>query len=339
MANAAGIAILCGVTAVNMLIPLPLVCNLLVFTVVPIYVGSMRSRKLSPLWEADSVEVGEVNVIGSGEAMKFPFIAGGVLVGLYAAIKLLSPSLVNALISLYLLFIGAYCVKYYICLELHSRKIAAGGWKYSTKIRIPYFMPVAEELVIDTQDIIAIVAVSPLVIGYLLTKHWVISNVFGLALSVHALENMPVGNFKIAIGLLAGLLVYDVFFVFGTDVMLTVAKNIDGPIKLLFPKEAGGFSMIGLGDIIMPGILIAMALRYDLFRLHKNEKPGANLYFNSCIVGYAVGIVITLVAMSIMDKEQPALLYLVPTTVVAVLLCAVASKELSQLWLYKEENN
>ena len=54
---------------------------------------------------------------------------------------------------------------------------------------------------------------------------------------------------------------YDVFWVFGTEVMVTVAKNFDAPIKLLFPQP--GFddsgvrlrpSMLGLGDIVIPGV-------------------------------------------------------------------------------------
>lgn len=70
--------------------------------------------------------------------------------------------------------------------------------------------------------------------------------------------------------LLVLLFFYDIFFVFGTDVMLTVAKNIDAPIKLLFPKdwsaEEPKFSLLGLGDIVLPGLFIAMCLRYDVLR-------------------------------------------------------------------------
>ena len=40
----------------------------------------------------------------------------------------------------------------------------------------------------------------------------------------------------------AGLFFYDIFWVFGTPVMVSVAKNLDAPIKLLFPRwgEAAG---------------------------------------------------------------------------------------------------
>jgi len=36
-----------------------------------------------------------------------------------------------------------------------------------------------------------------------------------------------------------GLFVYDVFWVFGTDVMVSVATKFDAPIKLIFPRAPG----------------------------------------------------------------------------------------------------
>lgn len=78
------------------------------------------------------------------------------------------------------------------------------------------------------------------------------------------------GNFKNGSIMLVGLFFYDIFFVFGTDVMLTVAKSIDAPIKILFPTdwstEPPKFSLLGLGDIVIPGIFMAMCLRYDILR-------------------------------------------------------------------------
>merc|ERR1711942_388715 len=71
--------------------------------------------------------------------------------------------------------------------------------------------------------------------------------------------------------LLGGLFFYDIFWVFGTDVMVTVAKSFEAPIKLVFPQDllenglnATNFAMLGLGDIVIPGIFIALLLRYDI---------------------------------------------------------------------------
>ena len=54
--------------------------------------------------------------------------------------------------------------------------------------------------------------------------------------------------------------------------MVTVAKSFDAPIKLVFPQDllvngpiaANNFAMLGLGDIVIPGIFIAMMLRFDV---------------------------------------------------------------------------
>lgn len=53
--------------------------------------------------------------------------------------------------------------------------------------------------------------------------------------------------------LLAGLFIYDVFWVFATDVMTTVARGIDAPLLLQFPQDiyrhgisnAGKHAMLG----------------------------------------------------------------------------------------------
>jgi len=64
------------------------------------------------------------------------------------------------------------------------------------------------------------------------------------------------------------LFFYDIFWVFKTEVMVTVAKSLDAPIKLLFPyalhEEEMKFSMLGLGDIVIPGIFVALCARYDI---------------------------------------------------------------------------
>lgn len=70
--------------------------------------------------------------------------------------------------------------------------------------------------------------------------------------------------------MLWGLFFYDIFWVYGTDVMVTVAKAVDAPIKLMFPynwqAEPPLFSMLGLGDIVIPGVFVSLCLKYDLDR-------------------------------------------------------------------------
>ena len=72
--------------------------------------------------------------------------------------------------------------------------------------------------------------------------------------------------------LLSGLFLYDVIFVFGSDVMLTVATKIEAPVKFLFPASLDTittrsypFSVLGLGDIVVPGVMSAFARNLGKF--------------------------------------------------------------------------
>ncbi len=99
---------------------------------------------------------------------------------------------------------------------------------------------------------------------YVETKFWVANNMIAILFTIYAIENWLVGSFKHIIIVFAGLIAYDTFFVFASEVMMTVAKEVELPLKLLIPAWDGQFAMLGLGDIIIPGLLISMCLRYDL---------------------------------------------------------------------------
>lgn len=67
------------------------------------------------------------------------------------------------------------------------------------------------------------------------------------------------------------------------DLQVSVATSLEAPIKLLFPRvlEEGStrapFSMLGLGDIVIPGIFVALILRYDA-----TVRKYASTYFWRC---------------------------------------------------------
>ena len=68
---------------------------------------------------------------------------------------------------------------------------------------------------------------------------------------------------------------YDFIGVYQTSIISTVAKKmpIDLPIKLLLPKLfQDGFTMIGLGDLIIPGLFISFCLRIDFTRGYQLKK-------------------------------------------------------------------
>jgi minor histocompatibility antigen H13 len=156
--------------------------------------------------------------------------------------------------------------------------------------------------------------------------------------------------------------------------MVTVAKNLDGPIKILFPRdsltrnpETGklDLSLLGLGDIVIPGFFLALLLRFDahnamhgtktlpptaastngsnsstppplhlLIRAHDSfDKP----YFHSALFAYVLGLGLTMFVMIQFKAAQPALLYLVPACLISSLGCAFCRGEVKHLFAYSEE--
>lgn len=100
---------------------------------------------------------------------------------------------------------------------------------------------------------------------YLQTNSSTLSNILGLAVCYSGCMWMSVTSFAIGTMVLAGLFVYDIIMVFYTPFMIAVATQVDAPIKLTY-EAAERSSLLGLGDIVIPGIFICMALRFDLWR-------------------------------------------------------------------------
>ena len=140
----------------------------------------------------------------------------------------------------------------------------------------------------SSPDIVAFLIAAAFGVWYLLKKHWIANNLFGVAFAINGVELLHLNSVTTGCILLGGLFFYDVFWVFGTDVMVTVAKSFEAPIKLgntfcliqsrqlksslflVFPQDlienglgASNFAMLGLGDIVIPGIFIALLLRFD----------------------------------------------------------------------------
>lgn len=127
------------------------------------------------------------------------------------------------------------------------------------------------------------------------------------------------------------LFFYDVFWVFATPVMVSVASNIQAPVLFLFPQTIFGShekkSLLGLGDIIVPGIFIAQTLIFS----QKCAKRG-NVYFTVALVAYTLALVTTMAVMQIFKHGQPALLYIVPYLLVSFSITVVVKGDVSVAW-------
>jgi minor histocompatibility antigen H13 len=177
------------------------------------------------------------------------------------------------------------------------------------------------------------------------------NNVLGICFCLKGIERFSLGTYKIGAILLVGLFFYDIFWVFGTDVMVTVAKSLDGPIKILFPRTLTPdaitgkiqLSLLGLGDIVIPGFFLALLLRFDAHNANLSYFP-INVhasfpkpYFHSALIGYIAGMATTMFVMIKFNAAQPALLYLVPACLGSSFLTAIVRGEVKALLAYSEE--
>jgi minor histocompatibility antigen H13 len=194
--------------------------------------------------------------------------------------------------------------------------------------------------------------VSVLLSGYYVaTKNWIASNIFGICFALNAIQLLALDSFKTGMILLSGLFLYDIFWVFGTEVMVSVAKNFDAPVKVIFPRlffglpagQAYQFAMLGLGDIVIPGVFVALCLRFDQHLAGtKNPNLGRSTrfckpYFTACFIAYALGLGTTIYVMHTFKAAQPALLYLSPACILSVLFMGLVRGEIKEVFKYTSE--
>ncbi|EFJ07550.1 hypothetical protein SELMODRAFT_236278 [Selaginella moellendorffii] len=212
---------------------------------------------------------------------------------------------------------------------------------------------------------------------WLVSGHWLLNNLLGISICVAFVCHIRLPNVRVCALLLACLFVYDVFWVFwserffGANVMVSVAtqqasnpvrtvadklnlpglgsitKQLDMPVKLVFPRHliggaagnaVGDYLMLGLGDMAIPGMLVALVVCFDHRKSTKargSELPSPKnqhkyTWYAQC--GYTIGLICALAAGLLTHSAQPALLYLVPSTLGPVMLCAWMRGDFNELW-------
>jgi len=213
--------------------------------------------------------------------------------------------------------------------------------------------------------------------------YWVMQDIMGSCICITFLSVIRVNSLKVATVLLSVAFFYDIFFVFitplifqGESVMITVAtsggppsadptwcekypddKDCQGgdplPMLLTVPRFGdylGGTSLLGLGDIVLPGLLLSFCQRVDVAKHiiglrydddvrrsehyceRSNQKSCTARYFVPCCIAYAIGLIMANMAVYIFQMGQPALLYLVPMCCGTVAILAHVRGEFHDLW-------
>uniref|UniRef100_A0A8C5RFR6 Signal peptide peptidase like 2A n=1 Tax=Laticauda laticaudata TaxID=8630 RepID=A0A8C5RFR6_LATLA len=173
---------------------------------------------------------------------------------------------------------------------------------------------------------------------------WILQNILGISFCLNFIRTLKMPNFKSCVILLGLLLLYDVFFVFITPYITKVRgsifyffkKNIVFQLPVVFKVPRldlspavlcmRPFSLLGFGDVVVPGLLVAYCNRFDV------QTSSSSVYFIFCTIAYGAGMVLTFVCLILMKKAQPALLYLVPCTLIPCVLVALYRKEMKKFW-------
>jgi len=140
---------------------------------------------------------------------------------------------------------------------------------------------------------------------------WPLLDALGISLMLLVLRTLRLGSLRVACILLPLCFAYDVFFVFiqplifggGESVMVEVARGAGTnevlPMLLRVPRLSGppiargGYSMLGFGDVILPGLLVALMRRID----GDLRLPWPRGYFVPALVAYGAGLLLTYVAL------------------------------------------
>lgn len=134
---------------------------------------------------------------------------------------------------------------------------------------------------------------------WIITGHWILMDIIGVGFCVTFIAIVRLPSLKVSTLLLVGLVIYDVFWVyfshliFDSNVMVKVAtKEADNPFRMVARKfniessfsndspklslpgklvvpsyqNKGNFSILGLGDIVVPGLLLCFVLRFDAYK-------------------------------------------------------------------------
>ncbi|CAL8100884.1 unnamed protein product [Orchesella dallaii] len=318
--------------------------SLVIMALLPIFFGAFRSVKHHKEQKANYQESGEKpDTMSHKDAAMFPLIASCALFGLYLFFQIFSKEYINLLLTVYFFFLGILALSHLLS-PVITKLVPAGIPNSHYHIHFSQTQKEGEDacVLIDykfsTYDIICLAFCSIVGVWYILKKHWIANNLFGMAFAINGVELLHLNNVVTGCILLGGLFIYDIFWVFGTNVMVTVAKSFEAPIKLVFPQDllekglaADNFAMLGLGDIVLPGIFIALLLRFDV-HLSRNSRT----YFNISFLAYIAGLFTTIFVMHVYRHAQPALLYLVPACIGAPLFLALIKGDIKAMFQYED---
>lgn len=263
------------------------------------------------------------DVLTETRVKMYPYIAAASLTTLSVMLEKLGPARVNFFLMFYFGLAGANSLWFLLRAFIPLRGPKLFMYPKSHTILTEFILP-SRPIPFFLGDILLYGIAISLNVIYYKTYSNTVNNIIAMSIATCAVMTIRIERFTAAAPMLWGLLIYDVFFVYSTDVMTSVAANLRGPVKLLYTKN-GGESVLGLGDIVIPGLFLSVCSRFDafLYKVLGRRTP----YWLVGMIGYTCALIVTDVVCFITREGQPALLFITPAVTVPVIALALYRKE------------
>jgi hypothetical protein len=201
-------------------------------------------------------------VLTAADAARMPIMGSCVLFGLFCVYKYLGQDIIKLMFTLYVVL---------MCTLGLGANIADFVAMLRNKATKPLFTVPYVDVKVTVVEIVSYIGSGYMGYYYVQTKddyeaNWIVNNVFGVSFCLLGMKQVNISTYRAACIMLSGLFVYDVFWVFlskpliGSNVMVTVAKGVKAPIKLMFPREGKGMIFNETNSGMVPSQRVALDL-------------------------------------------------------------------------------
>ena len=186
-------------------------------------------------------------------------------------------------------------------------------------------------------EIISVVISGALIAIYFLTRHYILNDIICFCLAFTTLSFIILKSFLLCFVCLFAFFIYDTFWVFYSEkiftenVMVVAATSIQIPIKIEFPilfsnNPIKNCMLLGLGDILLPGMVIKYSRRFDLLKkkmekkkLGQRKKKTKMNFYSFNLLLYFISVVLAMIMMFVFDHGQPVLFYISPIFIIGLM--------------------
>ena len=186
-------------------------------------------------------------------------------------------------------------------------------------------------------EITSLIISGSIIALYFITRHYILNDLICFCLAFTTLSFIILKSFMLCFVCLFAFFIYDTFWVFYSEkiftenVMVVAATSIQIPIKIEFPilfsnNPIKNCMLLGLGDILLPGMIIKYSRRFDLLKkrmekkkvgVRKKRSKISFYYFNLLL--YFISVAAAMIMMFVFNHGQPVLFYISPIFIIGLM--------------------